>query len=99
MWSILGAKQIPGLVEFSDLIHKQGETLERVARHIGIDPALFPRPRPNTAHKSVGEGKSHVKFDDPPAWARLLKKATPSRYREKVPRVSRNKSAPSRKSL
>ncbi|MBK9059422.1 MAG: sulfotransferase [Flavobacteriales bacterium] len=75
------------ILEFSDLIHKQGETLERVARHIGIDPALFPTAPAKHSHKSVGEGKSHVKFDDPPAWARLLKKATPSRYREKVWRM------------
>lgn len=71
-------------LEFSALIHRQKASLERIARHIGIDPALSPPALDKHSNKSLGEGKPHVHFDDPPAWARLLRRATPPQYREKM---------------
>ncbi len=79
------------ILEFSELIHRQAETLERIAGHIGIDPTLFPPALRKHSNKSVGETKPHVKYDAPPAWARMLRRVTPVRYREAVwTRITRN---------
>lgn len=67
-----------------DLAELEGDahgTLQRVAKHLGVDPGGFPPPDGRRLNVSVGGGKVHHRWDHPGPVLRALRQLSPAWWR------------------